>query len=221
MEHSRHWTATGGTLSHEQPPDAVMDRLLTGATEAFSDACRASDLYPRQPKTASHHVMSMITVAGDVADYTTTVLTAMEAKVAQEMKVAPANVDITASAGSVVLTINIGYDSAEEASTAATTMATAMSDSSSAATMLSTPTKAIAASAVASVGTPTSGMGSSAPPPSPTPPPPDAPPPKSDGLSVGAIAGIAVGGSVAVIAAVGGVIFMMMKSKKTVAPAKG
>ena len=53
---------------------------------------------------------------GDVADYTTTVLTAMEAKVAQEMKVAPANVDITASAGSVVLTINIGYDSAEEAS---------------------------------------------------------------------------------------------------------
>ena len=145
----------------------------------------------------------------------------MEAKVAREMGVAPDNVDITVKAGSVVLTINIGYDSAEEASTAATTMATAMSDSSSAATMLSTPTRAIAASEVASVGTPTSGMGSSAPPPSPTPPPPDAPPPKSDGLSVGAIAGIAVGGSVAVIAAVGGVIFMMMKSKKTVAPAKG
>ena len=42
-----------------------------------------------------------------------------------------------------------------------------------------------------------------------------------DGLSVGAIAGIAVGASLAVILIVGGVIFMMMNKKKNVASTKG
>ena len=155
---------------------------------------------------------------GELSSFTTTVLEAMEAKVAREMKVSPANVDITAAAGSVVLTINIGYDSADKASTAKTTMTTAMSDNSKAAAMLSTDTMAMTDTMVTAVSTPTSGVGAMA----VSPPPPAAPETKDDdGLSVGAIAGIAVGASLAVILVVGGVIFMVMNKKKTVASTKG
>ena len=132
------------------------------------------------------------------------------------MKVSPGNVDITAAAGSVVLTINIGYDSADKASTAKTTMTTAMSDNSKAAAMLSTDTMAMTDTMVTAVSTPTSGVGTMA-----VSPPPPAKQDSDDGLSVGVIAGIAVGASLAVILIVGGVIYMMMKKKKTIAPTKG
>ena len=146
----------------------------------------------------------------------------MEAKVAREMGVAPENVDIKASAGSVVLTINIGYDSAATAATAKTTMTTAMSSNSAAAAMLSTPTMAMTDAMVTKVGAPTSGSGAMAASPSP-PPAPALPPPKTDsddGLSVGAIAGIAIGASVAVILVAAGALFVMNK-KKAVTSTKG
>jgi len=213
-------------LEMATPSDETMDRLLHNAIEAYPDACRDADLYPRTAVTATHHVMATVTVAAELSSFTTTVLEAMEAKVAREMGVAPANVEIKAAAGSVVLTINIGYDDADKAAAAKTTMATAMSDNSKAAAMLSTPTMAMTNAMVTAVGTPSSGQGSSAP---PSPPPPPAlvtgPAKKEtdsdDGLSVGAIAGIAVGASLAVILVVGGVIFMMMNKKKTVASTKG
>ena len=161
----------------------------------------------------------------EIATFTTTVLTAMEAKVAREMKVAPGNVDITAKGGSVVLTINIGYDNADTAASASTTMAAAMSDNYAAATMLTTDALAIAD--VSAVPVITSGSGASAPAPPPPPPPAaaTAPPPSTpkktdDTMSVGAIAGIAVGASVAVILVAGVALFMMNK-KKAVTATKG
>jgi hypothetical protein len=216
-----HYTHRGGGLETAALSDAVMDRLLYNAAESYPEACRDPDLYPRMAVTATHHVTAKITVAGELASFTTSVRTAMEAKVAREMKVAPGNVDIKAVQGSVVLTITIGYDSAATAATAKTTMATAMSSNSAAAAMLSTPTMAMTDAMVTTVGAPTSGSGAMAA--SPSPPPPPALPPKTDsddGLSVGAIAGIAIGASVAVILVVGGALFVMNK-KKTVTSTKG
>merc|ERR1719247_3607149 len=165
-----------------------MDRLLAGAIEAYPDACR--EFYPRTKVTATHYVEAKITIAAELSSFTTTVLEAMEAKVAREMGVAPGNVDITAAAGSVVLTINIGYDSADKASTAKTTMTTAMSSNSKAAAMLSTDAMAMTDTMVTAVSTPTSGVGASA---SPPPPPladeeANQETSSDDGLSVGAIA---------------------------------
>jgi hypothetical protein len=214
----KHWTSAGGPMEAGTPSEATMDRLLAGATEAFPDACR--EAYARTPvKVPTHYVMAKVTVAGEISSFTTTVLEAMETKVAREMGVAPGNVDITAAAGSVVLTINIGYDDADKAATAKTTMTDAMSDTSKAAAMLTTTTLAMTDTMVTAVSTPTSVAVA----------PPSAPPPakqetetdSDDGLSVGAIAGIAVGASLAVILVVGGVIFMMMNKKKTVASGKG
>jgi hypothetical protein len=220
-----HYTHRGGGLETAALSDAVMDRLLYNAAESYPEACRDPDLYPRMAVTATHHVTAKITVAGELASFTTSVRTAMEAKVAREMKVAPGNVDIKAEAGSVVLTITIGYDSAATAATAKTTMTTAMSSNSAAAAMLSTPTMAMTDTMVTARGAPTSGSGAmAASPPHPPPPPlPVLPPAKTDsddGLSVGAIAGIAIGASVAVILVVGGAIFVMNK-KKTVTSTKG
>ena len=241
-------TGAGGVVA--MPSDATLDRLLAGAIENPPGACR--DIYPRRMVTATHYVMASITVAvpppparpslpallhlpfdshlpaallsqGELASFSTSVLTAMEAKVAHEMGVAPGNVDIKAEAGSVVLTINIGYDSAATAATAKTTMTTAMSSNSAAAAMLSTPTMAMTDAMVTAVGAPTSGSGAMAASPSP-PPAPALPPPKTDsddGLSVGAIAGIAIGASVAVILVAGVAIFVMSKKKKAIAATKG
>jgi len=223
IEQIRHYTTRGSpTLEMGALSAATMDRLLANAIEAYPDACRDPDLYPRLTVTASHFVMAKITLAGDVSTFTTPVLTAMEEKVSREMGVAPGNVDIKAEAGSVVLTINIGYDNANIAAAAKTTMATAMSDTSKAAAMLSTPTMAMTDAMVTAPASFVSGSGASA---SPPPPalvvgPAKAKTDSDDGLSVGAIAGIAVGASVGVILVAGVAIFMMNK-KKTVTATKG
>ena len=88
------------------------------------------------------------------------VLEAMEAKVAQNMGVAAGNVDITAAAGSVVLSISIGYDDADEATAAATTLSTVMATADDATAMLTTSALTVAATTVT---TPVSGAGSVAP----------------------------------------------------------
>ena len=130
--------------------------------------------------------------------------------------VAAANVDITASAGSVVLAISIGYDSATEATSAATTLETVMATADDATAMLTTTALAVTATTVTA---PVTGAGAAVPsPPSPPPPPPPVSP-DDDGLSVGVVAGIAVGGSVVVIAIIVGVM-LAMKKKKAVSPSK-
>ena len=138
---------------------------------------------------------------------------------AREMGVAPGNVDIKASAGSVVLTINIGYDNANTAAAAKTTMATAMSSNSAAAAMLSTPTMAMTDTMVTKVSAPTSGSGAVGAP-GLVVGPAKAKTDSDDGLSVGAIAGIAIGASVAVILVAAGALFVMNK-KKAVTSTKG
>ena len=60
-EQIMHWTATGSGMEVVAPPDAVMDRLLFGAVEAYPDACR--EIYPRTAVTATHHVTASITIA--------------------------------------------------------------------------------------------------------------------------------------------------------------
>merc|ERR1719359_85358 len=158
-------TSTGGTLQgHAESDiyllsDEAIDEQLVGATETSPGICRSKGVYPRREITATHYAAVEVTVAGDVADYTTSVLDTMAEHLAYKMNVAVGNVRITAAAG-----------------------------------MLSTPAKSVTVEAVA---TASSGTGS-------------APRPvqnleeeEEEGLTVGAIAGIAVG------AAVGGILILV------------
>ena len=62
LEHIRHWTAVGGGMEMATPSDETIDRLLYGAVEAYPDACRAADLYPRTAVAPTHHATSTITI---------------------------------------------------------------------------------------------------------------------------------------------------------------
>ena len=62
LEHIHHRTALGGTMETATPSDETIDRLLYGAVEAYPDACRAADLYPRTAVAATHHASSTITI---------------------------------------------------------------------------------------------------------------------------------------------------------------
>ena len=145
--------------------------------------------------TATHYAEVKVTVAGDVADYTASVLDTMAEHLAYKMNVAVGNVKITAAAGSVILSIVVGYPSASAASSGAETMNTAMADNTKAAEMLSTPAKSVTVEAVA---TASSGTGSA-----PRPVQNLEEEEEEEGLTVGAIAGIAVG------AAVGGILILI------------
>ena len=181
-------------LSNEE-----MDRQLIDATKCDADgvctpadagACRS--IYKRKAITATHYAEVKVTVAGDVADYTASVLDTMAEHLAYKMNVAVGNVKITAAAGSVILSIVVGYPSKSAAESGAETMNTAMADNTKAAAMLSTPAKSVT---VESVATASSGTGSR--------PTQNLEEEGEEGLSVGAIAGIAVG------AAVGGVLILV------------
>ena len=64
IEQIRHYTTRGSpTLEQGALSAATMDRLLANAVEAYPDACRDPDLYPRTPVTATHHVSATITIA--------------------------------------------------------------------------------------------------------------------------------------------------------------
>ena len=132
-----------------------MDRQLVDATETSPGICRS--IYKRKAITATHYAEVEVTVAGDVADYTASVLDTMAEHLALKMNVAVGNVRITAAAGSVVLTIVVGYPSKSAAESGAETMNTAMADNTKAAAMLSTPAKSVTVEAVA---TASSGTGS-------------------------------------------------------------
>ena len=191
-------TSTGGTLQGHAESDIYLlsddaiDEQLVGATESSPGICRSKGVYPRREITATHYAAVEVTVAGDVADYTTSVLDTMAEHLALKMKVAVGNVRITAAAGSVVLTIVVGYPSKSAAESGAETMNTAMADNTKAAAMLSTPAKSVTVESVADAS---SGTGSR--------PTQNLEEEEEEGLSVGAIAGIAVG------AAVGGVLILV------------
>lgn len=203
LEQIKHWTGTGSQLTVAAVPDAVMDRLLVGATENSVDACRSSNLYPRTPVNATHNAVMSVTVAGEVSDFTTSILQSMETKLAMNMGVATDDVTITAAAGSVVLTITIAYASESKATAGATAMSSAMPDAAAASSMLTTDSMTITATAVTSATVkPVSESSSS-------------------GLALGAIVGIAVGCSVAVILVIVVVMFFMMKKKRTPVTPKG
>ena len=139
----------------EMLSNEAMDRQLVDAEETSPGICRS--IYKRKAITATHYAEVKVTVAGDVADYTASVLDTMAEHLAYKMNVAVGNVKITAAAGSVILSIVVGYPSASAASSGAETMNTAMADSTKAAEMLSTPAKSVTVEAVA---TASSGTGS-------------------------------------------------------------
>ena len=73
--------ATGGGLTTATVPDDVMDRLLVGATESYTGACRA--VYPMAPVADSavvSRVEVLISVTASCAELTASVLVAMEEK---------------------------------------------------------------------------------------------------------------------------------------------
>jgi capsular polysaccharide biosynthesis protein len=204
LEQIKHWTGTGSQLTVAAVPDAVMDRLLVGATESSAGACRSSNLYPRNATTvATHNAVMSVTVAGEISDFTTSILQSMETKLALNMGVATDDVTVTAEPGSVVLTIKIAYASESQAAAGATAMSAAMPDAAAASSMLTTDAMTITATAVTTATVePVSDSSSS-------------------GLALGAIVGIAVGGSVAVILVIVLVMFFMMKKNRTPVTPKG
>lgn len=173
------WTATGSAMSHATPSDATMGRLLAGATEAHTNACR--EIYPLTDVVPAVAQVSMTAaLQGTVADFTTAKVDAMKATIAAKLGVPKANVAVTVAAGSVVLTIVVYYPTLAAAAAAQVTIATAMSSNAAAGAFLSSPSHGtvvvteISAAPVAALSV-------------------------EDKLSTGAIAGIAVGASVAVL----------------------
>jgi hypothetical protein len=139
-----------------------------------------------------------VTAQGDLSDYTTLVLTSIEEKIAMEMEMSKDNVEVTVAAGSVVLTVVCTFPDEATATAASTALTTAMDSPASASVMLSTSAmaitvEAIVAAPVAAEAGAVVDIG-------------------GGGLSTGAIAGIAAGSAVGVIA-LATMAFMMMKKK--------
>jgi hypothetical protein len=100
--------------------------MLVNTTEAYPGACNDVFNVPRDAVASpSHFVTLSITASGDLSDYTPSVKADMKANVAQEMSVDPSNVEITVSAGSVVIAISVGLASESAATELRNTMATA------------------------------------------------------------------------------------------------
>lgn len=201
LEQIKAWTATGSATPPAQIPDATMSVLLTGSISTPAGGCR--DLYPYNDVfVPTQKVTSTVTVNGELSDYTTSVLAAMESNVAIALDVPKSLVKCTATPGSVLINIEVSTQDAASAADLTAKMDTAMSSNSAAGQLLSTPGLSVVASGVVKATTAVTNA------------PPAAPPPTaSSGLSTGAIAGIAIGCSLGVIAIIV-VAMMVMKSKK-------
>jgi hypothetical protein len=141
------YTRAGGALTTAVIADAVMGRLLVGLTEAYQGACR--HIYPLTATIENvAQVQTRVTVSGDLSSFDTAALTTLEAVAAAKLNVAPNRVSITASAGSVVLTVVVTYPSAADADTAAASMATTMATPALASSFLSTPSNSITVTSV-------------------------------------------------------------------------
>jgi hypothetical protein len=199
LEQHKDWTSKGGGLEQVEVSDAVMTQLLEGAVSTPPGECRK--LYPyNEVFVPTKKVVSTVTAAGEVADYTEAVMGDMVNKIADALGVRASFVEVTVASGSVVITISVSVEDDAAASAMATQMDTAMGTTSQAGALLSTSGLTVTANAV--------GTAASA----PTNEPPSAPPPDSS-LSTGAVAGIAIGASLFVIILI--VIVIVMKKKKT------
>jgi hypothetical protein len=222
IEQMRKWSSTGSHLNQTQVPNVAMDRLLGGVIETYPGACR--DIYPYNPEATPLVKLSMaVIVSGTVEDYTADVLSLMTRKVAQTLGRHTSDVSIAASAGSVLLTIEVNYATNATATAGKATISSMVSSNTAAAAMLSTyamnitvsdmtPTSMLAVGEqmnyVSNNGTLVSIFVS---PPAAPPPPSPATPPPEGGLGVGGIVGLAVGISVVVIAILVAVGVMMKK----------
>jgi len=153
--------------------------------------CPAYSPSTLQPST---HTMSMkVTASGAVSDYTPAIKEAIAVNIAVKLAVDVRYVAVSVQAGSVVITILVGYTSAEAAEAAATNLNAALANEAAVSDLLSTSDlKVTVASFDQAVGA-TDDLGT--------------------GLSTGAIVGIAIGGVVAFLLLVT-IIIMSMKRKK-------
>ena len=141
--------------------------------------------------TATHFATITVTAAGAVADYTQTVKDAMKIQIAAAMGVPAGRITITVEAGSVIITIQIGYTSAAAAEAGQTSINDLTSTAAATAAFLSTPAMTVTVTAVTagSAGSSTGGM--------------------SSGALIGIIAGCCVAGLLLL-----GVICISMQRKK-------
>ena len=164
--------------------------MLTGSTSEHKHLGSCETIYPKWEVAEPNYVVAVVVeAAGSAVDYTETIVDEMEASVAAELGIATGNVEITVAdaarrararslSGGVILTITVGYPTAETAEAGVAAMATNMATPEAMATVLSTSSMQVTVTAV-----------------------PDeiavqAPSDDDDGLSTGAVIGIAIGGAV-------------------------
>jgi hypothetical protein len=139
-----------------------------------------------------------MTAAGAVSDYDDGKKAELECNMAALVDVSCDKVTVSVTAGSVILDFTIiAADTAAAAAVEATLT-----------TAISTPSAASAALGVTIEAAPTITSVTLMPPPSPP----------EDGLSTGAIVGIAVGAGVGVLVVIGVVVMLLKKKKKSVMP---
>jgi hypothetical protein len=203
LEQQRRWTATGSLLAVDTPAASVMTTLLTGAVESYAGACRSLYPLPAPEGDMTNQVAMRVTASGNEADFTPAVVTGLQNTIAAKLSVSPSQVAITVAPGSVVLTVVTSYTSAADATAGASTMTAAMGTPAAASTFLSSPSFTVTVASIDNAPTATVFSAGSNPFPVAVG--------GSSGLSTGAIAGIAVGASVAVLALVA--VCFMQKGK--------
>merc|ERR1740130_136856 len=158
--------------------------------ETCTEACPRAAATPAAKITGAKKVSVEVKAAGDVSDYDATKKATVEAAMAKVAGVDANAVTVTVKAGSVILTFVIITD---DPAAVKATVATALKDKTLASTALGVTVEEVPTVTVASSSS------------------------DDDGLSTGAMVGIAVGAVVGLLL-IGGIIFMVMKSGKNVNP---
>ena len=165
--------------------------MLTGSTSEHKHLGSCETIYPKWEVAEANYVVEIVVeAAGSASDYTETIVDEMEAAVAAELGIATGNVEITVAdkarrararslSGGVILTISVSYATAETAAAGVATMGTNMATTEQMATILSTSSMQVTVTAVPDEAPAVQDAKSS-----------------SDGLSTGAVIGIAIGGAV-------------------------
>jgi hypothetical protein len=206
LEQDRGWTVRGAaTLSMTELPPSVYEAFLVGATESTPGACR--DPYFAASGDDVLQVAMEVVSSVPASSFTAAVITQMESSVANQLNVAPVNVDIVAVAtarlrrslqsGGTTITVTVTYSStaaANDAVAAASASGGFMSSPSSATSFLSVPGLAVTVSSISNTGSTQQ-------------------PPSDDGLSTAALVGIIVGSVVGVLVIAGCAVLMMRKGK--------
>ena len=198
MEHYKTWSATGGPMAAAALPEATMDRLLVGATEAYTGACKDSYFAP----TTTDHAMTMqFTASGDVSAFTAAVLTGIKQNIAIAMKVHVDAVIVTIAGGSVVIDASIVYSSSAARDAGISTSSGLLTSTTAASSLLSTSTFTVTVTTIDNAGAvalagPTQNQAKE----------------DKDGMETWAVVVIIAGAAAVLI--VGAIAFMMMKKKK-------